>query len=99
MRLAFYAPLKPASHPVPSGDRRMARRGGLARGIDRIDGNAGEARGRQVHPDPADVMVAMRRARHEARRILWKYSRQRRSHHVGEFALLDAAPDIEKETR
>ncbi len=25
MRLAFYAPLKPASHPVPSGDRRMAR--------------------------------------------------------------------------
>jgi glycosyltransferase involved in cell wall biosynthesis len=25
MRIAFYAPLKPASHPVPSGDRRMAR--------------------------------------------------------------------------
>ena len=25
MRLAFYAPLKPLDHPVPSGDRRMAR--------------------------------------------------------------------------
>ena len=24
-RIAFYAPLKPAEHPVPSGDRRMAR--------------------------------------------------------------------------
>jgi glycosyltransferase involved in cell wall biosynthesis len=25
MRIAFYAPLKPADHPVPSGDRRLAR--------------------------------------------------------------------------
>lgn len=25
MRVAFYAPLKPPSHPVPSGDRRLAR--------------------------------------------------------------------------
>ncbi len=25
MRIAFYAPMKPPSHPVPSGDRRMAR--------------------------------------------------------------------------
>lgn len=25
MRVAFYAPLKPADHPVPSGDRRIAR--------------------------------------------------------------------------
>lgn len=25
MRVAFYAPLKPPGHPVPSGDRRMAR--------------------------------------------------------------------------
>jgi glycosyltransferase involved in cell wall biosynthesis len=25
MRIAFYAPLKPPMHPVPSGDRRMAR--------------------------------------------------------------------------
>ena len=25
MQIAFYAPLKPPSHPVPSGDRRMAR--------------------------------------------------------------------------
>ena len=25
MRLAFYAPLKPPDHPVPSGDRRMSR--------------------------------------------------------------------------
>ena len=25
MTIAFYAPLKPPTHPVPSGDRRMAR--------------------------------------------------------------------------
>src|SRR5207244_12600100 len=25
MRVAFYAPLKPPDHPVPSGDRRMAQ--------------------------------------------------------------------------
>src|SRR5437868_734111 len=25
MRIAFYAPLKPPHHPVPSGDRTMAR--------------------------------------------------------------------------
>ncbi len=25
MRIAFYAPLKAPSHPVPSGDRRMAK--------------------------------------------------------------------------
>ena len=25
MEIAFYAPLKPPGHPVPSGDRRMAR--------------------------------------------------------------------------
>jgi glycosyltransferase involved in cell wall biosynthesis len=25
MRIAFYSPLKPADHPIPSGDRRMAR--------------------------------------------------------------------------
>src|SRR5690242_12252875 len=25
MRVAFYAPLKPADHPTPSGDRRVAR--------------------------------------------------------------------------
>ena len=25
MRIAFYAPLKPPDHPVPSGDRRVAQ--------------------------------------------------------------------------
>ena len=25
MRVMFYAPLKPPTHPVPSGDRRIAR--------------------------------------------------------------------------
>ena len=25
MRVAFYAPLKPPDHPVPSGDRRVAQ--------------------------------------------------------------------------
>lgn len=34
-RIAFYAPLKPASHPIPSGDRETAR--GLIRALDRAD--------------------------------------------------------------
>src|SRR5258707_10672508 len=42
-------------------------------------------------------MVAMRRARHEARRIVWKYCRQRLRHHVGEFVLLDGPPNVEEE--
>ena len=25
MRIAFYAPLKPPTHPIPSGDREVAR--------------------------------------------------------------------------
>jgi hypothetical protein len=25
MRIAFYAPLKPPDHPVPSGDRQIAQ--------------------------------------------------------------------------
>ncbi len=39
MRLAFYAPLKPPSHPVPSGDRRLARllMAALARGGHEVD--------------------------------------------------------------
>ncbi len=39
MRLAFYAPLKPPGHPVPSGDRAMARavRDALARDGARVD--------------------------------------------------------------
>lgn len=32
MRIAFYAPLKPPDHPVPSGDRRMAQLLSLALG-------------------------------------------------------------------
>ena len=39
MRVAFYAPLKPPSHPVPSGDRKLARlfMAALARGGHEVD--------------------------------------------------------------
>ncbi|MCH8197886.1 MAG: glycosyltransferase [Proteobacteria bacterium] len=39
MRVAFYAPLKPPGHPVPSGDRRLARllMAALARGGHEVD--------------------------------------------------------------
>lgn len=38
-RVAFYAPMKPPNHPVPSGDREMARTlmTALARGPARVD--------------------------------------------------------------
>ena len=39
MRVAFYAPMKPPSHPVPSGDRKLARlfMAALARGGHEVD--------------------------------------------------------------
>ncbi|MCH8138397.1 MAG: glycosyl transferase family 1, partial [Proteobacteria bacterium] len=39
MRVAFYAPMKPPGHPVPSGDRKLARlfMAALARGGHEVD--------------------------------------------------------------
>ncbi|MFO1189373.1 MAG: glycosyltransferase family 4 protein [Alphaproteobacteria bacterium] len=77
MNIAFYAPLKPPHHPVPSGDRRMARLliEALGRGGHRVE-LAARLRSRRSAPDPmmqarlaeigarlADLLVRRYRAR------------------------------------
>ena len=42
-------------------------------------------------------MITVRRARHEARRVLWKERFERFGHDVGEFVFLDPVPHIENE--
>ena len=54
MRVAFYAPLKPPDHPVPSGDRSMARL--LIRALELAGhevGLASRLRSRDTDGDPA----------------------------------------------
>ena len=54
MRVAFYAPLKPPDHPVPSGDRRMARLLIQALGLAGHEVEiAARLRSWHAHPDPA----------------------------------------------
>ena len=77
MRIAFYAPLKPPTHPVPSGDRRMARAFmGLLRDLGhevalaspfRSFDRTGDAR-RQARLERLGGALAARWLRREARR-------------------------------
>jgi glycosyltransferase involved in cell wall biosynthesis len=86
MRVAFYAPLKPPDHPVPSGDRRMARllmaalrRAGhevaLASRLRSYDGAGDPARQRAIAARGGARAAAMiqrwRRAAPEARPQAW----------------------------
>lgn len=76
MRIAFYAPLKPPDHPVPSGDRLVARllmaaltRGGhdveLAAHLRSWDGTGDEARQAHIR-DTATHMAAQLVRRYQA---------------------------------
>jgi hypothetical protein len=44
-----------------------------------------------------NVVIAVRRARHETRRIRGKDGREGACHHVGEFVVLDSIPDVEQQ--
>ena len=74
MRIAFHAPLKAPDHPVPSGDRQMAR---LLLQALRAGGHAVEVastfRSFLSVPDPDDMRAVEARAEREIRRIaaLW----------------------------
>lgn len=75
MRIAFYAPLKPPTHPVPSGDRLMARQ--LMAAVEaaghRIE-LASELRGFTATPDPEALAAYRGAAAEEAHRLaaLWR---------------------------
>jgi glycosyltransferase involved in cell wall biosynthesis len=74
MRIAFYAPLKPPTHPVPSGDRRMARllMAGLGRANHRIE-LASRFRSRDGAGDPARQQALADLGGHLARRLVRQY--------------------------
>ena len=80
------------------GDRGMPRRGRLGSFRHRIDGDIRKAGRFQLRADFFHVVIAVRRARHEARRIVWKHLGQRLRHDVGKLVVLDPVPDVEKET-
>lgn len=74
MRLAFYAPMKPPSHPVPSGDREMAR--ALMAALAGAGAEAVLASGLRIYDgagDPAAQAALAARAEAEAARIIARH--------------------------
>lgn len=76
MRIAFYAPLKSPHHPVPSGDRQMARQ---LVAVLRAGGHAveviSELRSFSALPEPAAYVPIEEQARRETDRISCLWSR------------------------
>lgn len=76
MKLAFYAPMKPPDHPVPSGDRQMAR--ALMRALELAGTDTMVAsRFRSYRANPAEEVLA-EAARPEIHRLLamWQNASQ-----------------------
>ena len=74
MRVAFYAPLKPPDHPVPSGDRRMARLLIQALGLAGHEVEiAARLRSWNARPDPARQARLERIGQAMAARLLRRY--------------------------
>lgn len=74
MRIAFYAPLKPPTHPNPSGDRRMARllMKALARAGHEVE-LAATLRSRNDSGDPARQAAIARQGREIAEGLIRAY--------------------------
>src|SRR5689334_9335213 len=74
MRVAFYAPLKPPDHPVPSGDRRVAR---LLLDALRLAGHepflASDLRSHDGAGDPERQARLAELGRHETERLLGQW--------------------------
>ena len=75
MRIAFYAPLKPPDHPVPSGDRAMARR--LVEAL-RMGGHEVELACRLRSRDPLGDPIRQARLRDLGIRLAERYVRRAR---------------------
>src|SRR5688572_16923417 len=70
MKIAFYAPLKPPDHPVPSGDRQMARLliAALSRGGHEIE-VVSRLRTHMGQPDPERMQSLQAVSKKETTRI------------------------------
>jgi glycosyltransferase involved in cell wall biosynthesis len=74
MRIAFYAPLKPMDHPVPSGDRLMARAFfGLLEALGHEVTVASRLRSFDRSGDPANQLALRAAAESEAARLKASY--------------------------
>ena len=74
MRVLFHTPLKPPDHPVPSGDREMAR--GLVRVLERLGHRVvvpGQSRVAPGVPAPDDHLALERRARAQGQRLISRW--------------------------
>lgn len=74
MRVLLHTPLKPPDHPVPSGDREMAR--GLRRLLLRLGHKVVTPSASQVAPgvpDPSTHLAFERRARAQANRLIARW--------------------------
>ena len=79
------------------GDGWKARRGCAALFGSRLDRHMGETCLLQLATDQRLIVVAVRRARQEARRIVRKELRERLRHFIRKNVLLDAIPYVEQE--
>jgi hypothetical protein len=71
---------------------------GKTAGRYRVDpGRGSKPTGGKIPRDSRAVEIALRHARHEARRIVWERGGEGRGHRIGELVRLDPVPDIEKE--
>ena len=77
MRVAFYAPMKPPDHPVPSGDRRLARL--LIRAF-RESGHAVTIASRLRSYDRTGDPAHQRRIRRAGQRLADRFIRRNRGH-------------------
>src|SRR5690606_6224267 len=68
LQLAFYAPLKPPDHAVPSGDRQMAR--ALIRALTLAGFDVEVASGLRAHRARPDIAALEAEAESERRRLL-----------------------------
>ena len=77
MRIAYYAPLKPVDHPVPSGDRLMARAfKALLEGLGHEVDIASTLRSFDRNGDRAHQLALKDRAQAERQRLLQAFARQ-----------------------
>src|SRR5437879_6256456 len=92
------APLFLGSASALAGDGGMTGRGRTALLRPGVDGHVREARLRQIAADQCHVVVAVRRARHEAWWIIWKKLGERVGHFVREHVFLDPVPCAEQKS-
>jgi glycosyltransferase involved in cell wall biosynthesis len=95
MRIAFYAPLKPPHHPVPSGDRAMARL--LMTALEHAGHEvelASELRSHRREPDPTELEALHEAAGTETDRLTQVYARGAAPDLWFTYHLYYKAPDL-----